>query len=425
VLRPAVNGVRQQVVYGNGKSAGARLPWLMWFILISLIATFFDQETPLGRNLKGVLLFATIGLSLAVIVAGWRRVCFPISIWLPWMALTAAYCAVAVAEEEWEWGQAALQRTLMMWAPPLVGAAVSTFPIDERGAARFIRICKIGVFILFGLLIFRLGLPRFGRPWWVGSHQMTAALLAALFAVLYAHGETKAMLYWGAMMLICVLGVGRGTTAAVASTLPFTLAPMRLTKRALLGLAMAILGVAVFYYEPFQQEWFRSGHGELRDLRPDNPDIDDSGRLGTWEVMMPEIRKRPWLGNGANANEKALFQWLGFRGQPHNEYVRLVYDYGVVGTAVFFSAVVVQCAHTALRARRATPAPRAALLAGASAFVPMLVIMVGDNIVIYSSFFGNLHFLMLGLGYASAERANGLGHARPFKRQHFGPCEST
>ncbi len=300
----------------------------------------------------------------------------------------------------------------MMWAPPLVGAAVSTFPVDERGAARFIRLCKIGVFVLLGLMVLRVGVPRFGRPWWVGGgHQMTAALLAAVFAVLYAHGDLTALFHWAAMMLVCVLGVGRGSTAAVASTLPLTLAPMPHMRRLLLGIAMAVAGVCIFYYEPFQQEWFRSGRGELSDLRYDNPDIDDSGRFGMWDMMTPEIRKRPLLGHGANATHKLLFdRGIGLT-HPHNDYLRLLYDYGLAGMSVFLLVNAIQCLHAIKRARRAPRSTRVLLQGTASAFVPMFVLMVGDNIVLYASFFGGLHFAMLGLAYAAPQPT--LNHPSP------------
>jgi hypothetical protein len=38
---------------------------------------------------------------------------------------------------------------------------------------------------------------------------------------------------------------------------------------------------------------------------------------------------------------------------------------------------------------------------GLGAFIPMALFMFSDNVILYAAWFGNLHFALLGLGYAS------------------------
>ena len=59
--------------------------------------------------------------------------------------------------------------------------------------------------------------------------------------------------------------------------------------------------------------------------------------------------------------------------------------------------------HAVLCARRAEGATRLLLLAGASAFIPFAILMYTDNILVYVSYFGNLQFAILGLGYGALQ----------------------
>jgi O-antigen ligase len=295
----------------------------------------------------------------------------------------------------------------MLLIPPAVGLAASTYTVDTWQVRRFIRVCKVGAILFCAFCLLTYGVPSFKGQWYLGAGlHMTAVLLCCLFAVLYSHGDGKALLLWTAMALLPAWGIGRGTSPAAALTLPLTPGPLGWTKRVLIGMAVSAFGVFLFYTEGFQKEWFSSGRGELSDLKLDNPDLTTSGRLQTWELMINDIRRRPWFGHGANANQHAIFQWQGSYAHPHNDYLRLLYDYGVLGTSIFLCAVLAQCIHALRKARGAPEEARLLLETGALAFIPMLLVMVGDNIVLYASFFGSLHFTILGLGYAAAREAS-------------------
>jgi hypothetical protein len=44
------------------------------------------------------------------------------------------------------------------------------------------------------------------------------------------------------------------------------------------------------------------------------------------------------------------------------------------------------------------------LVGAATAFIPFVVMMISDNILVYASFFGNIQFAILGLGYGALAR---------------------
>jgi F0F1-type ATP synthase assembly protein I len=61
-----------------------------------------------------------------------------------------------------------------------------------------------------------------------------------------------------------------------------------------------------------------------------------------------------------------------------------------------------------IRSARQSNEPQTKLffLAGASTFVPFMLVMFTDNIMVYASFFGMLQYLLIGLAYGAlaAER---------------------
>jgi O-antigen ligase len=117
--------------------------------------------------------------------------------------------------------------------------------------------------------------------------------------------------------------------------------------------------------------------------------------------MMEEIKVKPWLGHGTNAQEEFIFDYLGFYGQPHNDWIRLLFDYGYLGTFMFALCIVLQSVHAWRKAKGTTGETRILFYAGASSFLPFVLLMFTDNIILYVSFFGNLQFTILGLAYAS------------------------
>lgn len=120
-----------------------------------------------------------------------------------------------------------------------------------------------------------------------------------------------------------------------------------------------------------------------------------------WELMDQEIMDKPLFGHGGNAQEDFILSYAGFYGQPHNDWLRLLFDYGYLGASIFAFCVLLQTFHAWKRARNTVGGTRVLFYAGATAFLPFVLFMLTDNIILYVSFFGNLHFAILGLAYAS------------------------
>jgi O-antigen ligase len=201
---------------------------------------------------------------------------------------------------------------------------------------------------------------------------------------------------------IPVIALTRTAIIAAGITIPFTFASLKIKRRVIFLTLIAALSVTLFYTERVQRKMFYSGAGTLQDIRFSNPDFFTTGRSRLWDLMTEEIKAKPVWGHGANASEGFVLSvtWGGLT-HPHNDWLRLLYDYGIVGTSVFVFCLVTQVIHLLKRAKMTFGKSRILLYAGASSFLPFVLLMFTDNIILYVAFFGNLQFTILGLVYAA------------------------
>jgi O-antigen ligase len=376
----------------------SKLPLLIWFVVLSAaISGSFGGLNFFGFYIKGYAWFVQIMVSALFLLRFPKRVFFPWHIWFPWICLVMIYLAFSDYPN-------ALQRSVMMLCPIVVGMAVSIYPIREKEIVAFSILCRYLAIGLCIIVIFKTGIYLTGKlPEITGlaAEVMIGTLLAALFAVRHAYGNKDALPYWAAVLAIPVIAVTRTAVVVTALTLPLTFAPMKLIKRIIIFVLVCAIGVGVFYTERFQKKMFYSGQGTMKDLTMNNPDFRTVGRAKLWEMMEEEIKAKPWFGHGANAQEEFIFDYARFYGQPHNDWLRLLFDYGYLGASIFAFCVLLQTFHAWKRARNTVGGTRILFYAGSSAFLPFVLFMFTDNIILYVSFFGNLQFTILGLAYAS------------------------
>ena len=408
-----------------------RLSTPVWVVSVSTIAASVGGQF-YGFNLSGY------AWSIALIISGYfllverGRIGFPILIWIPWTLVILGWLAVTPFVNS-------LQRSLMMLCPLFVGAAISQYPAGKEVLEEFGRLCRLmatGLMLYVGVRtgLFLTGeLPSTSN---LAAPSMTGALLASVFVAAWVYGERRALMWWCALFLVPIIGVTRTGIVATGLSLPLTLAPLRLGKRIALAVLIAAVGVAVFSSERVQRKMFYSGKGTYEDLRLDNTNLATFGRAALWELMELEIARKPIFGHGANASEVFVRKMTGGNLEhPHNDWLRLRFDYGWFGTVVFALSCLAQIVHALWRGRGSPVEGRVLLAAGASAFVLQAMFMVTDNIILYPAFFGNLHFAILGLAYARTptpptppptaaqpeqvepERAAGVLRRRPGRRQ--------
>ena len=379
----------------------SKLPILTWLVFITtFFACMFGGAGFLAYSVAGYAWILCLAFSVMLIPANFDRICFPVSIWLPWslFVLISAFMS----------DYTNLQRSTMLLCPIVVGIAASTAKIDEEQLINFGLAIKVFSAAMLFLASFLTGLLITGElPSATGlaPQAITGTLLAAFFASGYSFGRVKDLFWWSAIAMLPVLALTRMAIFVTGLSLPGTFAPMKFQTRLILLVIVALLGLALFYTPRVQEKMFMSGQGSLEDIGNER-DLATSGRRYMAEVLIVEIANKPVWGHGANASEDLILKLTeGRLTHPHNDWLRFLYDYGVVGTGLFLVTLLVQVRHLLKKARRSEGEVRVTFFVAASTFLPFMLIMFTDNIVLYAAFYGNLQFMIMGLAYSAEKRA--------------------
>jgi len=373
-----------------------KVPFLIWLTGLAALAAANADFEILGFNVSGYAWVVPLVAALLVLARHPTRVHFPVWIWVPWGLLLLAY--LTQAEEPH-----AMQRTVMMLCPLVVGMAASCVRATPAVALAILRFVRPLAVALLLALVWGTGLLLSGTLPGSGGYAasvMTAALLGAVFAAEYSSGRRTSLAWWAAIQLAPFIALTRTGIVASALTLPLCLGRVRLRTRLISLGAIALGGIALFSSPRMQARMFYSGSGTFSDISIQNRNFATSGRSALWPELVEEIKKRPLLGHGANASETYVTATRPNMAHPHNDWLRLPYDYGVLGTFLFVVTLLAQVFHALAAARRAPDPVRVLFIGAASSFIVLAVFMFTDNIILYAAFFGNLQFAFLGSAYA-------------------------
>jgi O-antigen ligase len=113
--------------------------------------------------------------------------------------------------------------------------------------------------------------------------------------------------------------------------------------------------------------------------------VDLEGRSKLWRVTWDSYVGSPIVGRGAGSSERVIRQQLHKDSHPHNDYLRVLHDFGAVGLVVLLCGFLSMISH-AVRAVQRTAArdPAAPIhLAAGLSLVGLLAGMSTDNAIIY------------------------------------------
>ena len=142
--------------------------------------------------------------------------------------------------------------------------------------------------------------------------------------------------------LVPLITVNRASVVALLYVLALGFFPLKLRMRIGILTASVVLGLVIFDLETVQSKMFFSGQGTLMDLVPGNADLRTSGRQIIWEHLLDLSFESPLFGHGANANEIVVDELTGGVKHPHNDWLRIVFDYGFLGAVAFAGAIILQ-----------------------------------------------------------------------------------
>jgi len=294
----------------------------------------------------------------------------------------------------------AIQRSLIFITPILVGWATSSLRFEKEDISWVYRWIKVVAFFVLAIIFLKVVIFETAERGHLPGESIACVGLAwILFSYWRLTHDHLGLFVTILLLLVPFFAISRGPFVAgvlcVAFGLPFIGYWQFLLRIILLA---GLLWVTVIAYQPLTEKMVYKG-ATLSDIFSSPGVLQTSGRLLAWEFMFNGILLRPFLGHGANASEEYLVgNTSDAFSHPHNDYLRLSYDYGIIGAVFFIGTFAVQFRRLLSKAQRTRGSvTRWEAYGAASLFFPFFLFMFVDNIVLYAAFFGNIHFLFIGM----------------------------
>jgi O-antigen ligase len=162
----------------------------------------------------------------------------------------------------------------------------------------------------------------------------------------WRHGHRVWLYVSLAMILIPLVTLSR--TAAACGLILFPISGIPMRKRKVSWTKIAILGIgacACFFIaiemSPELQSRFFFGGRTAKDFVHGDATLDTSGRAEMWGAIIDSWsadQQTMWIGRGAGSSEGAAASAVASMSHPHNDYLALLHDYGIIGFAIFIVA---------------------------------------------------------------------------------------
>ena len=399
-----------------------RLP-LIYYVTFGtmLLSTYLPMEI-FGRNLSGWSWVLIAVISAYRISLHFRRMKKMVLIWIPWTLFVGIY---GFSGYDYAW-----QSTAQILCPVIAAAALTTYRLDP-GDLDSLEVLIRRVFWLyyagFLFIVVPFSLSNIDNSGFA-SGAITALFFQSYFLGQYLLRSRRRtyLIYYLCSVAIPLISANRGPLAASVLFAALAFMPISLRRRILIVSVAVLIGFVAFHSEKIQHKMFYSGHGSFSDLRLNNPNLQTSGRLPMWNSLESGISDKPWLGHGGNADRTWLLN-RGFRNYlPHNDWLRIRFNYGWCGVILFVGTMIVQTYQVLRKVRtpyrgirraydlrgKATADDRhlrAIVASGISCFIPFVSIMYTDNVLIYCQFFTVPMMLLIATAYAYSGRRQPTG----------------
>ena len=172
---------------------------------------------------------------------------------------------------------------------------------------------------------------------------MSLIVIAAIFLAQFRTRPLLATLVWAACLSIAVLSGSRMVTMVVLVLwlVHPRLASIRI-RLATVGIMM-LAGIVAFNTPIIQDRFFQkesgfSGKGSISDVAAGK--FDSAGRFDSWPTIIEKSQERFWLGHGVGESAPYVYKIWAPMDKPHNEYIKMLFDGGVIGLVTFVFALL-------------------------------------------------------------------------------------
>lgn len=350
-----------------------------------------------GLHFTGFIWSSVLVVGVLMIVQHRKQIPFPWKLWCPWFGYVLL--SLTWGGIHWRWN---LQDPAQMLCPLVVGMVASYAIRTEIQLERLMRgfmHCLMFVAAAFAFFWYGPGIPyqAAGSGYSVRTGAMTAAFIGCLFVGRARRNPFRSSLGWMACLAIAFLSGSRMATLAILILWLVTPLYRSLISRILACALMCLAGSALFYSPIFQERFFPSaGRGSFNQVI--QGDYSSSGRFDVWPVVWQEAQKHIVFGAGAGEVARFIPKADLFNPEPTplNDYLQVVFEYGVVGLLILIGTVLRQMhvLHKLIRTR--DPAVVWALAAAYLGFFAFLIFAWTENALIYGVYFMNPLFAVTG-----------------------------
>jgi hypothetical protein len=244
------------------------------------------------------------------------------------------------------WGTAATEgyQNTLVFVAFLLFTAIAATVTQHRGSAAYHVVSKaFWVAAAVGLGLYGAGLaiggPGTGAILSPRPFGLMGVVLVGWFLGAGAVGRRWA--YWvvAAAVLLTLLSLSRSAFAAQLVLVGLAWLDLRNFRGWLkaIGAAAVVIAIAiaaVFLYAPLHHRFF---HGDTANVGGFSLNV--TGRDALWSANWGWFKQRPLIGHGAGASDR-LTNALPFHGagHPHNDYLRILVDYGIIGFVLWVAA---------------------------------------------------------------------------------------
>jgi len=151
--------------------------------------------------------------------------------------------------------------------------------------------------------------------------------------------------------------------------------------RALTTFIRLILAVTAFFlYGPIKDRFAQNDGASLGGIV-----VGTSGRSALWNVLLSNLDGQSLIGHGAGASQDLVAVSFNGIAQPHNDYLRILFDYGPIGLVLWCSVVLFMIAYSlrVLVSRISSGIDHSLPLATLVLCILLATFQFLDNVVIY------------------------------------------
>jgi O-antigen ligase len=249
---------------------------------------------------------------------------------------------------------------------------------------------------------------------WYGTARTINYISICVFSLaLFYHTNEKIKNLWLAVLFMapCIFWVFRTSIMGTALALmTFFFFRYKLKSLPVIFGVLFLFIVAIFYIPGIKEKMFTDARkkdvSQLREREISMNDINSNGRFIMWKSLMNKFySNKEFTGYGTGNMQNYMYSHRVFGGikVPHNDYVQILCDNGLIGLVLYLLSALLAVIHCFIiynKKQVSIPAKICAIAAGAS-MAGILLTMYTDNVVNYSmatlSYPFGFYGMMLGL----------------------------